>query len=200
MATNEGARPRSAVLLALIPALAFAGLAAVFLVGLSNDDPSRLPSALIDKPVPAFSLAPLEGLKEKGEPVAGFGSADLNGGDVTLVNVWASWCVPCRQEHPVLEALATRHGLTVLGINYKDDPEDARRFLGLLGNPYKAVGVDRDGRTAIDWGVSGVPETFIIDGTGHIRHKHTGPLSPAKIESDILPVVRRLKEIAATQN
>src|SRR5690606_36521106 len=121
--------------------------------GLQSGDPHTLPSVLIGKPVPQFSLPPVEGLVEKGAPVPAFQSADLNKGAVSIVNVWASWCVPCHQEHPCLTALAERSGAPLFGLNNKDDAAAARRFLGRYGNPYKAVGADGAGRVAIDWGV-----------------------------------------------
>jgi len=168
-------------LLHLAPVLVFAALAALFLVRLYAGDPSRVPSALIGRPVPAFSLAPLPGLATAGQPVPGLSDADLESGRVTVVNIWASWCAPCRQEHPVLMDLAKDPSIRVVGINYKDNPENARRFLGQLGNPFSAVGVDPSGRTAIDWGVYGVPETFVVGPDGAIRHKHIGPLLPGHL-------------------
>jgi cytochrome c biogenesis protein CcmG/thiol:disulfide interchange protein DsbE len=171
---REKARPR---LLYLLPAIVFTGLALLFLVRLHGGDPSRVPSALIGRPVPSFSLPPLEGLQAEGQPVPGLSSEDLKG-RITIVNVWASWCAPCRQEHPLLVELAKDPTIRVVGINYKDNPENARRFLGALGNPFAAVGADANGRTAIDWGVYGVPETFVIGPDGKIRYKQIGPLTP----------------------
>ena len=173
----EAAPPRRFRLLFLLPALIFAALALLFVVRLHAGDPSRLPSALFGRPAPAFALASLEGLQADGRPVPGLSQADLKG-RVTIVNVWASWCAPCRQEHPLLMDLARTGAARVVGINYKDNPENARRFLGALGNPFAAVGVDPNGRAAIDWGVYGVPETFIVGPDGTIRHKHVGPLTP----------------------
>jgi cytochrome c biogenesis protein CcmG, thiol:disulfide interchange protein DsbE len=170
-------RPRSRLIFVL-PGLVFLGLVVLFGVQLiSGRNPADVPSVLIDKPVPAFSLAPLEGLMADGKPVPGFSSEDLKG-RVTLVNVWASWCAPCRQEHPLLVELARDPSIRVVGINQRDNPDNARRFLGALGNPYAAVGVDPNGRASIDWGVYGVPETFIVGPDGTIRHKHIGPLTP----------------------
>lgn len=169
---------RRRLLIALIPALVFAGLAILFYKGLSGDrDPSKIPSALIGRTVPDFALVPVEGLTGKAGALPGLASADLKQGKVTLVNVWASWCGPCRVEHPLLMELAARGDIVMAAINYKDEPENARRFLGLLGNPFAAVGSDHDGRAAVNWGVYGVPETFVVDGQGTIRHKHVGPLT-----------------------
>jgi cytochrome c biogenesis protein CcmG, thiol:disulfide interchange protein DsbE len=164
-------------LLHLLPVLVFTGLALLFLIRLYAGDPSRVPSALIGRPAPVFVLEPLPGLTQAGQPVPGLSDADLKG-RVTVINVWASWCGPCRQEHPTLVELAKNPAIRLVGINYKDNPENARRFLGALGNPFAAVGVDPAGRAAIDWGVYGVPETFVVGPDGTIRHKHIGPLLP----------------------
>jgi cytochrome c biogenesis protein CcmG, thiol:disulfide interchange protein DsbE len=155
----------------LLPVLLFVGLAALFWKGLSGD-PSTLPSALINRIVPAFQLSAVEGLN-----VPGLTDADFRRGKVTVVNIWASWCGPCRAEHPLLMALAKREDIVLVGINNKDDAANATRFLGALGQPFQAVGADTSGRVTIDWGGYGVPETFIVDGEGTIRHKHVGPLS-----------------------
>jgi cytochrome c biogenesis protein CcmG/thiol:disulfide interchange protein DsbE len=171
----------------LLPVLLFAGLAALFLKGLSGD-PSTLPSVLINKPVPAFTLSPVDQLG-----VPGLSDADLKTGSVTVVNIWASWCVPCRQEHAQLMELAKRGDIRLVGINNKDQPENARRFLGALGMPFAAVGADSDGRVSIDWGGYGVPETFIVDGAGVIRHKHVGPLSPTDITGDFAARIEAAK-------
>ena len=177
----EAAAPSRSRLIFVLPALVFIGLTVLFAVQLtSGRNPAELPSVLINKPVPVFSLAPLEGLNAGGKPVPGFSNEDLKG-RVTVVNVWASWCAPCRQEHPLLVDLAKDPSIRVVGINQKDKPENARRFLGALGNPYAAVGVDPNGRASIDWGVYGVPETFIVGPDGTIRHKHIGPLTPENI-------------------
>ncbi|MBB4019178.1 cytochrome c biogenesis protein CcmG/thiol:disulfide interchange protein DsbE [Chelatococcus caeni] len=182
-------------LILLLPLGVFLLLAALFLVRLFAGDPSRVPSALIGRPVPAFSLPPLEGLSGSGgTPVPGFSDAELKRGEVTIVNVWASWCAPCRQEHPLLMELAAQPGVRLLGLNYKDNPENARRFLGALGNPFGAVGVDESGRAAIDWGVYGVPETFIVGPDGTIRHKHIGPLTPDSLNGTFLPALRAAQQ------
>jgi cytochrome c biogenesis protein CcmG, thiol:disulfide interchange protein DsbE len=155
----------------LLPVLIFAGLAFLLWQGLSGD-PSNLPSTLINKPVPDFELPAVAGLN-----VPALSDDDLRQGQVTIVNIWASWCGPCRLEHPLLMELAQRKDLVLVGINNKDDPANAVRFLGALGQPFAAIGSDSTGRITIDWGGYGVPETFIVDGTGIIRYKHVGPLS-----------------------
>lgn len=184
MSVHTQSAPRSALrrVLVLLPALLFALLAAIFLLRLYGGDPAVLPSALIGKPVPEFNLPPIEGLSESGVPVPAFSNTDLTKGNITLVNFWASWCPPCRAEHPILMELGKRQDLELVGINQKDKAENARRFLGLHGNPFAKVGADPRGRVSIDWGVYGLPETFIIDAEGRIRFKHVGPLT-----QDILP-------------
>lgn len=172
-----------------LPVVVFAGLAGLFFVGLGSGDPSRVPSPLINKPAPDFTLPRLAGLVVNGEEVAGFGTADLKSGDVSIVNIWASWCVPCRDEHPYLMRLSEKSGVRVFGINYKDRAQNARRFLGLHGNPFDAVGVDEDGRRSVDWGVYAVPETFIVDGDGTITFKWIGPINEATFNREILPAI-----------
>ena len=172
----------------LLPVFVFVALAAALGVQLLTGDPSRVPSALIDKPVPEFALPPVQGFEEAG----GFATADLGQGEIALVNIFASWCGPCRVEHPLLMALAEAGTVPLYGINYKDKPADAERWLGRLGNPYTLMGADLDGRTAIDWGVYGVPETFVVDGAGRIRHRHVGVLSQYDLEETILPLIEEL--------
>jgi cytochrome c biogenesis protein CcmG/thiol:disulfide interchange protein DsbE len=175
---------------AYVPVLVFAALVLAFFLALRSGDPSKLPSTLVGKPVPEFALPPLDGLKRRdGSPSPGLAAADLATGDVTLVNVWASWCGPCRAEHPLLMRLAGEDGVRVVGINQKDVPENARRFLGALGNPFDAVGTDFDGRASIEWGVYGVPETFVVDGTGTIRLKHVGPIDEGSLAAIIRPAI-----------
>jgi cytochrome c biogenesis protein CcmG, thiol:disulfide interchange protein DsbE len=182
----KGGRSRALVM----PLAIFAVLAAIFAFALRTGDPSRLPSALIGKPVPAVTLAALEGLKDGARAVPGFSSADLASGRVSVVNFWASWCVPCVQEHPLLVALEEKTGVRLYGVNYKDQTAAARRFLGRYGNPFTAVGVDGDGRAAIEWGVYGMPETFVVDGKGRIAYKHVGPITPATLETKLIPAIR----------
>lgn len=183
---NEAAPQRRAFLVA-IPVIVFAALALLFWRGLSGN-PSEIPSALIGKPVPAFTLPPI---KDSG--VASFDAAALSQGRVTVVNVWASWCVPCRTEHPLLTELSKRSDLKLYGINYKDDPENARRFLGSLGQPFAAIGADESGRVSVDWGVYGVPETYIVDGKGLIRHKWIGPLTPEALQTTFAAEIEKAK-------
>jgi cytochrome c biogenesis protein CcmG/thiol:disulfide interchange protein DsbE len=180
----------------ILPLIILALMSVLFVVALRSGDPSRLPSALIGKPVPEFTLPPVEGLAQIGQSSPGFGSAELANGQITIVNVFASWCGPCIQEHPNLKALKAQPGLRLMGINYKDEPEAARRFLSRLGNPYDAIGADRTGRVAIDWGVYGVPETYVIDGRGKIVHKVVGPITPAIIKTELLPVIAATKAAA----
>lgn len=178
--------------LVLLPLVVFAALAALFLFQLTlGGDPQKIPSALINKPAPEFDLPPVENLLADGTQVPGFAHADL-AGKISVVNVFASWCVPCRQEHPLLEDLARVDGIQLIGINYKDKPENARRFLGSLGNPYDRIGADAAGRTAIEWGVYGVPETFIVDAKGMIRYKFIGPLSPSTYTEVFLPELKKV--------
>lgn len=184
---------RGSLAVALIPLAVFAALAFIFYIGLFRGDPTNLPSALIGKPAPEFDLAPLEGLLDGEDQVPGLSTADLKKGRVSVVNVWASWCGPCRLEHPYLLRLAEDSEIDLVAINYKDAPGNARRFIGLLGNPYKAVGADTTGRVAIDWGVHGVPETFIVDGSGTVVYKHIGPIGPTVLEEKVWPAIARAK-------
>jgi cytochrome c biogenesis protein CcmG/thiol:disulfide interchange protein DsbE len=170
----------------LVPLAIFA-LVAVFLALGLGLDPRRVPSPLVGKPVPEFSLPPLKGRTE------GLSSRDLKNGEVSLLNVFASWCVPCRDEHPLLMELHRRAIVPIHGINYKDDPDAAARWLAELGDPYARAGADLDGRAGIEWGVYGVPETFVIDREGRIAYKHIGPISPEAMQERILPLVRKLQ-------
>jgi cytochrome c biogenesis protein CcmG/thiol:disulfide interchange protein DsbE len=173
-----------------VPLAIFLAVAIMFQFALKSGDPSKLPSALIGKPVPATEFPALDGLTRETGAVPGFTAADLAKNNVTVVNFWASWCAPCLDEHPLLVELAKEPGLKLVGVNYKDDTDNARRFLGRYGNPFAALGVDQKGRGAIEWGVYGMPETFVIDGKGRIAYKHVGPLTPKSIVEKILPAVR----------
>ena len=178
-------RGRGSRVLLLLPLAVVGLLGAVFYWGLLNND-DRLPSTLIGRSVPEFTLPPIEGR------VNGLSSADLQG-QVSLVNVWASWCVPCRTENPLLVELAVAGTVPIYGINFKDDAEAALAFLEELGDPFARIGADQSGRVAFDWGVYGLPETFVIDAEGRIAYKHVGPFDRRSLEEDILPVVRRLQ-------
>jgi cytochrome c biogenesis protein CcmG/thiol:disulfide interchange protein DsbE len=161
----------------LAPLVLFVGLMLLFLIRLYAGDPSRIPSALIGHPAPQTSLSALAGLERNGEAVPGIDPAAFKGA-VTVLNVWASWCVECHDEALLLMQLAQDHRLRVIGINYKDKPENARRFLGRYGNPFVAAGADENGRAAIEWGVYGVPETFVIGRDGRIAYKLVGAITP----------------------
>lgn len=183
---DKATPPRRPRLIMLLPLFVFVALAAVFLIRLeTGGNPDAIPSALIGRPAPDFDLPPLDGVARPG-----LARADLEGG-VTVVNVFASWCGPCRIEHPQLMELAKDDRFQVVGINYKDQPANARRFLTDLGNPYAAIGVDPNGRAGIDWGLYGVPETFIIDATGTIRYKHIGPIGVDTLSEVILPEIEK---------
>ena len=184
---GDHAEPTRRSLLVFVPLVLFLALAGLFLLRLFAGDASRLPSAMIGKPVPAFALAPVEGL---GKP--GLAAADLKTGQVTLVNVFASWCVPCRQEQAAL-LLIQQSGQRIVGIAYKDKPENTRRFLGDDGDPYQAVGADLTGRTGIDFGVYGVPETYVVKGDGTIAYKVVGPLTEDTIKTELMPAIARAK-------
>jgi cytochrome c biogenesis protein CcmG/thiol:disulfide interchange protein DsbE len=174
----------------LIPLVAFLALAALFMLRLGAGDPSRIPSALIGHPAPATNLPPLAGLTRDGKPIPGLDSAAFNG-TVTVLNVWASWCVPCRDEAPLLLTLAADSRIRLAGINYKDQDENARRFLGRYGNPFAANGVDLNGRAAIEWGVYGVPETFVVGRDGRIAYKLIGPITPDNLDSALKPAIEQ---------
>ena len=177
-------------LIVLIPLVAFLALAALFMYRLGVGDPSRIPSALIGHPAPATNLPPLPGLERDGRPVPGLDGAAFKD-EVTLLNVWASWCVPCRDEAPLLLALAADRRIRIAGINYKDQPGDARRFLGRYGNPFVANGVDGNGRASIEWGVYGVPETFLVGRDGRIAYKLIGPITPDNLERALKPAIEK---------
>jgi len=177
-------------LLVLIPLLLFLALAALFFYRLGSGDPSRLPSALIGRPVPDTPLPPLAGLVRDGAPVPGIAASDFEG-TVTLVNVWASWCVPCRDEAPLLMQMAQDKRFRIVGINYKDQTENARRFLGRYGNPFAAVGVDLNGRASIDWGVYGVPETFVVGRDARIAYKLVGPITAENLDAALKPAIEK---------
>lgn len=167
--------------LMLVPPLLFAALAVTFFLGMKRDDPDALPLAIAGQPAPPLRLEPLGDF----EP---FTDADLRAGEVVLVNYWASWCAPCRAEHPNLIELG-RQGVRIYGINYKDDPAKALAFLEELGNPFQRLGADRSGRTAIDWGLYGVPETYVVAGDGTVLLRFAGPITRKVMEETILPAI-----------
>jgi cytochrome c biogenesis protein CcmG, thiol:disulfide interchange protein DsbE len=177
-------------LLVLLPLVAFLALAVLFYVGLHAGDPSRIPSALIGREAPATELPAVAGLERNGQPVPGIVPADFKDA-VTVLNVWASWCVPCRDEAPLLIKLAGDKRIRLIGINYKDQADNARRFLGRFGNPFAASGADVSGRAAIEWGVYGVPETFIVGRDGRIAYKLVGPLTPENLEQVMKPQIEK---------
>jgi len=173
--------PRGRRWMVALPLIGFALLAALFLLRLYGGDPSKIPSALIGRPAPQTTLPPLEGLLANGAQVPGLDPAVFKG-KVSVVNVWASWCVPCHDEAPLLTELGKDKRLQIVGINYKDAPDNARRFLGRYGNPFGVVGVDGNGRASIEWGVYGVPETFVVGREGTIVYKMVGPVTSANFD------------------
>jgi len=172
----------------LAPLVVFLALVALFLIRLYSGDPSRIPSALIGHPAPQTNLPPVAGLERDGAAVPGIDAASFKGA-VTVVNVWASWCVPCHDEAPLLMQLAQDHRLRVVGINYKDEADNARRFLGRYGDPFAATGADESGRAAIEWGVYGVPETFIVGRDARIAYKLVGPITADNFDSVLMPQI-----------
>ena len=185
-----GANIRLRRIIVLVPLAIFLGLMALFLIRLDAGDPSRIPSALIGRPAPQTALPGVAGLQRDGVPVPGLDPAAFRGA-VTVVNVWASWCVPCHDEAPLLMQLAQDSRLHLVGINYKDDPDNARRFLGRYGNPFAAAGADQSGRAGIEWGVYGVPETFVIGRDARIAYKLVGPITPDNFDSVLKPQIEK---------
>jgi len=181
---------RNRRLLVVLPLIAFLAVAALFFFRLGAGDPSRIPSALIGHEAPATNLPPVEGLVRNGEPVPGIAPADFKG-TVTVLNVWSSWCVPCRDEAALLVRLAGDKRIRLVGINYKDQADNARRFLGRYGNPFAASGADINGRASIEWGVYGVPETFIVGRDGKIAYKLIGGLTPENLERVVKPEIEK---------
>ncbi len=173
--------PRTRRWLVMLPLIFFGALAALFLLRLYGGDPSKLPSALIGRPAPQTALPALAGLTHDGAAVPGIDPGAFKG-KVSLVNVWASWCVPCHDEAPLLTEIGKDTRFQIVGINYKDAADNARRFLGRYGNPFSVVGVDGNGRASIEWGVYGVPETFIVGKDGRIVYKLVGPITPENFD------------------
>ncbi len=195
--TPGKAKPKTALLL---PLILVAILLAFLFISLRSGEPSRLPSALIGKTVPDFALPAVPNVLGDDGPVPGLSSAAFKTGKVSILNVWASWCAPCIEEHPQLIELS-QQGVPIYSINYKDRPEAARRFLASHGNPFRAIGVDESGFTAIDFGVYGVPETFVIAGDGRIAYRFPGPLSPEILADKIMPAIKKAeRETAAPRS
>jgi cytochrome c biogenesis protein CcmG/thiol:disulfide interchange protein DsbE len=179
-----------------VPLAAFCALAVIFAFALGSGDPTTLPSQLIGKQAPVLNLPAIEGLSEGARAVPGIAPGSLATGQVTVVNFWASWCAPCVAEHPLLLELKARTGVQLYGINYKDQAVGARRFLGRYGNPFAAVGADANGRAAIEWGVYGMPETFVVDGRGVVVFKHIGPISEASLRRTLIPAIEKARSPA----
>jgi cytochrome c biogenesis protein CcmG/thiol:disulfide interchange protein DsbE len=189
--TPRSTVPRRRSWLVAVPLLAFVTLAGLFWFRLQSGDPARIPSALIGRPAPQTVLPPLEGLTDEGgAAVAGLDPAAFKGA-VSVVNVWASWCVPCHDEAPLLLQLAQDKRIRLVGINYKDAADNARRFLGRYGNPFGTVGVDANGRASIEWGVYGVPETFVVGRDGAIAYKLIGPITRENIDAVLKPEIEK---------
>lgn len=172
--------------MAVLPLVLLVGLVAVFAMNMDRD-PSLVRSVLIDKPAPQFAMKAVAGTG-----VEGFDTAALKGA-VTVVNVFASWCIPCREEHPMLERLKEETGVRLFGINQRDAADNAAAFLAELGNPYERIGADGDNRVSIDWGVYGVPETFVVNAEGIITYKHVGPISAETLERDVIPAIEKAR-------
>ena len=190
MSTVSSEGKRRPNVFVLLPLIVFIALAALFFYRLGSGDPSRIPSALIGHPVPAIDLPPIPGLERDGKAVPGVTNATFQGA-VTIVNVWASWCVPCHDEAPLLEQLSRDKRIQLVGINYKDAPDNARRFLSRYGNPFAAAGRDETGRASIDWGVYGVPETFLIGRDGRIAYKLVGPITADNLANTLGPQIEK---------
>ncbi len=187
---SSSAPPRRRTFLMVLPLIAFLALALLFWFRLGSGDPSRIPSALIGRPAPQTVLPALDGLQANGAQVPGLDPATFKG-KVTLVNVWASWCVPCHDEAPLLTELAKDKRFELAGINYKDAADNARRFLGRYGNPFGQVGVDGNGRASIEWGVYGVPETFVVGREGTIVYKLVGPITQQNLKTVLMPELEK---------
>lgn len=185
----EPKRSSTHYLLAALPLIVFLSLAAIFYKQLSSGvDPSKLPSVLIGKPAPSLPTAPLTGLIVDGKQFP-TPTPQVEKGKVTVVNVWASWCVPCRAEHPIITRMKEERDITLIGINYKDKNPNALKFINTLGNPFDSIGIDPNGATSIDWGVYGIPETFIVGKDGLIAYKHVGPINEALLLGKIYPAI-----------
>jgi len=189
-AANDTANVGRRRIVVLVPLAAFLGLVLLFLFRLNAGDPALIPSALIGHPAPQTNLPPIAGLDRDGQPIPGIDPASFKGA-VTVVNVWASWCVPCHDEAPLLMQLARDSRLRLVGINYKDQPDNARRFLGRYGNPFAAAGADENGRASIEWGVYGVPETYVIGRDARIAYKLVGPITADNFDTVLKPQIEK---------
>jgi cytochrome c biogenesis protein CcmG/thiol:disulfide interchange protein DsbE len=185
-------------ILRLLPVLIFVAVAGFFAMALRSGDPNLVPSTLVGRQAPATTFPPVDGLEVDGSQVLGFSSADLAKGQVSVVNFWASWCQPCVEEHPLLVQLKRDSGVEIYGVNYKDKASAARHFISRYGNPFTAVGSDAEGRGAIEWGVYGMPETFVVDGTGKVVYKHVGPISSDSMATKLLPAIEKARGLAVT--
>jgi len=189
-AANDSTNLRRRRVVVLVPLAIFLGLVSLFLFRLNSGDPSIIPSALIGRPAPKTALPPIAGLDRDGQQIPGIDPASFKGA-VTVINVWASWCVPCHDEAPLLLQLSQDSRLRLIGINYKDQPDNARRFLGRYGDPFAAAGADESGRAAIEWGVYGVPETFIVGRDARIAYKLVGPITAANLDAVLKPQIEK---------
>ena len=189
-AANDSTNLRRRRVVVLVPLAIFLGLVSLFLFRLNGGDPSIIPSALIGRPAPKTALPPIAGLDRDGQQIPGIDPASFKGA-VTVINVWASWCVPCHDEAPLLLQLSQDSRLRLIGINYKDQPDNARRFLGRYGDPFAAAGADESGRAAIEWGVYGVPETFIVGRDARIAYKLVGPITAANLDAVLKPQIEK---------
>ncbi|WEZ82146.1 DsbE family thiol:disulfide interchange protein [Rhizobium sp. 32-5/1] len=188
---EESRSGKMRIVFALLPLIIFAALAAIFFSQLqSGKDISEIPSALIGTKAPTLDMPPLAGAMFGTTPMPALTDASIKG-KLTLVNVWASWCIPCREENPIILELAKDKRLTVVGINYKDETANALRFLGELGNPFSAIGVDPRGKAAIDWGVYGIPESYLVDANGMIVYKRVGPFDQRSLQEGLLPAIEK---------
>jgi cytochrome c biogenesis protein CcmG/thiol:disulfide interchange protein DsbE len=183
----------------LLPVLIFAAVVGFFAMALRSGNPNLVPSTLVGKHVPESTFPAVAGVDSNGEFKSGFSSADLANGKVSVVNFWASWCMPCVEEYPLLIQLKENAGVDIYGVNYKDRASAARHFIGRYGNPFTALGTDAQGRAAIDWGVYGMPETFIVDGKGTIVYKQVGPITSDVIATKLLPAIQKARGLASAR-
>ncbi len=199
MTTEIETPPKRSRGLVFLPVAVFATLCVLFVYALYTGDPSKIPSALVGKQVPEFSLPGIPNVTTEAGALPGLSGADLANGDVTVVNVWASWCTPCHAEHPFLMRLRQAGVARMVGVNYKDTADGARMFLARRGNPFEAVGFDVEGKAGIEWGISKVPETFIVDHTGKIVYNLSGAINANNMANDLLPAIEKARALATAQ-